>query len=809
MRTTRPWFDPVINRTLIPFAVLVLSATLSQGSIPTTYPTGSGITIGYSGGHVTYGYDSNGDRIPDFSKSGYMGGDAAIPDLPVTTTLNANPSGDDTARLQSAINAIAAMPVGGNGFRGVLKLNAGVYRINTSLMVTASGIVIRGAGSAASGTILRRTTSNGDAIIVQNDGSLQTEVPGTRHNITTSYVPVGATYFALDSVSGLSVGDTIMIQRGPLQSWVTNLPEPDGTRGPGNYGVKWDRTITEIDGNRIRLDAPITQAIEASWCDGYVYKYTWASRISKCGIEDLRCDAPGVNVDERGETDGNTCKFDHAINCWVRRVWNDHMRGHVVQIDGSKWITAQDITSYHNALGEHSGASIQIFTGSYSDSILYQHITARAAGFEFTAGRQHGGPIIFSESEVPTGFAASGPHMQGNAGMVWDNCQLDHGISVEYQGKGWGGFNALMYNTEIFNSSRGFSLERPNTVHLWLMGCKGNWSQGSMSAQSIEVQSHGTFKTPQSLFRAQLIDRVGSSLAGTIMGSTDIGSTDPGTGGGGGGGTEFQAEDYTSQSGCAFSSGIAGYTGTGFMDYGGNGTWVEWNDVNVASSGSYDLTFRYGNGGSTDRQCSIVVNGNAAGNVPFSTTGSWATWGSTTAFPVSLNAGNNTIRVLANTSSGGPNLDKMDLSGGSGGGSSTNEAESLVITASSGDNYTTNSESGASNGQYVQYNSNATGDYVQFRIPNVSPGAYTVTIGYKRQTSRGIVQTVVGPEGGTLGNLGSTIDMYGSSAFMSVDIGTWTIGSTGNKSVRFNVTGKNGSSSGYVVAIDYITLTLQ
>ena len=59
------------------------------------------------------------------------------------------------------------------------------------------------------------------------------------------------------------------------------------------------------------------------------------------------------------------------------------------------------------------------------------------------------------------------------------------------------------------------------------------------------------------------------------------------------------------------------------------------------------------------------------------------------------------------------------------------------------------------------------------------------------------------------GRLGSTIDMYGASAFTSVDIGTWTIGSTGNKTVRFNVTGKNASSSGFVVAIDYIKLTSQ
>src|SRR6185369_8239282 len=93
----------------------------ASASIPTTYPTGSGITIGFSNGHVTYGFNSVGDRIPDFSSAGYGGGGVTIPTPPVTMTLNPNASGDDTARIQAAIDNIGSMPIGANGFRGVLK----------------------------------------------------------------------------------------------------------------------------------------------------------------------------------------------------------------------------------------------------------------------------------------------------------------------------------------------------------------------------------------------------------------------------------------------------------------------------------------------------------------------------------------------------------------------------------------------------------------------------------------------------------------------------------------------------------------
>src|SRR6185437_9372088 len=103
---------------------VAFAAIAASASIPTTYPTGSGISIGYSGGHVTYGYNSVGDRIPDYSSAGYGGGGVTIPTPAVTDTLS--PSGaDDTTALQNKINSIGTRSVGANGFRGVLQLSAG------------------------------------------------------------------------------------------------------------------------------------------------------------------------------------------------------------------------------------------------------------------------------------------------------------------------------------------------------------------------------------------------------------------------------------------------------------------------------------------------------------------------------------------------------------------------------------------------------------------------------------------------------------------------------------------------------------
>jgi hypothetical protein len=122
----------------------------------------------------------------------------------------------------------------------------------------------------------------------------------------------------------------------------------------------------------------------------------------------------------------------------------------------------------------------------------------------------------------------------------------------------------------------------------------------------------------------------------------------------------YQAESFTRQSGCTLDKDHPGYTGTGFMDYGGSGTFVEWNNVNVVAAGSRQFTFRYANGSSNARKALIRVNGAPIGTVDFNPTGGWGIW-KTATITTSLQAGDNVIEARASTSSGGPNLDSMDV----------------------------------------------------------------------------------------------------------------------------------------------------
>src|SRR4030095_6193143 len=89
----------------------------------------------------------------DFSNCGYRGGGVPIPDVPANVTL-APGNGNDTQRIQSALDQIAKLPIEPSGFRGAVLLKRGRYRIEGALAIKASGVVLRGEGQGEDRTVL-------------------------------------------------------------------------------------------------------------------------------------------------------------------------------------------------------------------------------------------------------------------------------------------------------------------------------------------------------------------------------------------------------------------------------------------------------------------------------------------------------------------------------------------------------------------------------------------------------------------------------------------------------------------------------
>ncbi len=134
------------------------------------------------------------------------------------------------------------------------------------------------------------------------------------------------------------------------------------------------------------------------------------------------------------------------------------------------------------------------------------------------------------------------------------------------------------------------------------------------------------------------------------------------------------------------------------------------------------------------------------------------------------------------------------------------ETENCTVAASSGEVHAIVTNASASGGKFTNLESNAINDYVNYRGVDVPvAGTYNVKVRVVKSSNGGICQ--VNASGS---NQGSPIDLYASSlSFVEVDLGTKNFGTTGPKPFKITVTGKNAASSGYVIAIDTITLTLE
>jgi hypothetical protein len=121
----------------------------------------------------------------------------------------------------------------------------------------------------------------------------------------------------------------------------------------------------------------------------------------------------------------------------------------------------------------------------------------------------------------------------------------------------------------------------------------------------------------------------------------------------------IEAEDFTLKNESVKKSKKSDFTGSGYMEIGVEGSWIQWNRVMVPSNGKYKLTFRYlceFKGCNSD----IIVNDSSAGVISFKTSGSGETW-ETATLAVRLTKGRNTVRVEAKTADGGLILDHMKL----------------------------------------------------------------------------------------------------------------------------------------------------
>ena len=187
----------------------------------------------------------------------------------------------------------------------------------------------------------------------------------------------------------------------------------------------------------------------------------------------------------------------------------------------------------------------------------------------------------------------------------------------------------------------------------------------------------------------------------------------------------YQAENAR-LSGAVVSRSHAGYTGSGFVDYvNSSGDFTEWT-VGARAAGTHRLTFRYANGGSSDRPLELKVNGQVVrSRLSFRGTGGWDKW-QEVSVDVPLGAGANVVRLTA-VGSSGPNVDKLTVRP-----STQPTPETLTLQAEAGrlsGAVVSRNHGGYTGTGFVDF-ANASGDFIEWDVDVPAAGAYTFELRY-------------------------------------------------------------------------------
>lgn len=486
------------NKILLTALVIALSSASEARDFPMTVKDGK----------ITYLPDERGNRMLDYSVCGYKGSDSPIPNVGNVVFVSAKP-GDNSKRLQRAIDYVASLPEDANGFRGAVLIGTGEFELSTPLKISVSGIVLRGSG--VSETTLKKTGfDRGAAIYVEG---IYNPVVTDTIALNSDYVAVNSTVIPVKNTQGLKTGEKVFITRPSTKEWIESLGCDIFGGGisalgwkPGDLDMLWDRTISDVTASDVTLDAPVTVALDSKWGESALLPYSWAGRISNVGIENMTIVSDynkAYPKDEDHCWDG--ISIANAENCWVRKVDFKNFAGSavVLQPTASK-VTVEDCMAL-DPVSEIGGMRRSAFL-TLGQQNLFQRCYTKNAIHSFTAGLLAPGPNAFVQCDADEALGFSGASDAWAPGLLFDVVNIDgHNLTFknlgqDKNGAGWNTGNSTFWQctaAEIENYTP--AADAPNTAY----GC---WAQFSGDGFWGQSNNH---VTPRSLFYYQLSERLG------------------------------------------------------------------------------------------------------------------------------------------------------------------------------------------------------------------------------------------------------------------------------------------------------------
>ncbi len=472
-------------------------------------------------GRLMHRSRATGDRVPQFSGVGFRSGRQPLPIVP--TVISVQPSGgDDTASIQAALDTVAGLPLGVDGFRGAVELSAGEFLIGDRLNIGAAGIVLRGAGDSNAGTVLRATGTSQRSVINVVSGGRRSKISSSERSVLDKYVPVGATSMRVADASSFSVGDAVVVYRPSTANWISELgmdtlpPRDDGGEvvqwTAGSKDLHSERRITRIEGERIFFDAPITNSLDQQYGGGTIYRYNFSNRLQNVGIENLKGISDYDLTDPTDEDHSWTfISVDDVEHAWVRGITAQHFAKNAVSLErDAKHVTVTN---------SHFIDPVSVITGSrrYAFEVdgqlnLVRDSTSDQARHDFIFNSPSPGPNVFLDNVATNSYEDSGPHQRWSTGGLFDNVTIQGDqLNVRNRGNfgtghGWAGANMVIWNSQ----ADGFIVQNPPTAQNWLIGSVGPIVNDTRFGQQEDglYDHHGQPVETRSLYLQQLADRL-------------------------------------------------------------------------------------------------------------------------------------------------------------------------------------------------------------------------------------------------------------------------------------------------------------
>ena len=481
-------------------------------------------------GRLTYVSDFEGNRIPDFSHAGYKGGGVPLPEVPTVITLYPQ-DGDDTNRIQAALDEVGSMEKDENGIRGAVKLNPGTYTITNNLYVRHSGVVLRGSGDnddPETETIIEAAKSIQGAVLQLNGGAVEewnrpsASTLRGEVNITTEFVPVGSRTFDVADASGFEVGDNIIVMHRVTDDWLEAVDYGATHTAPPwsisrHLNITYNRYITGISGNMISIDAPVHNHLDRSLSQSVIFNANRNNLITEVGIEDLR-----LVIETDGEFTENhprhALMFDGVENGWARGVTVMHFSFTGIGTTKSTFITIKD----SRALEPHSelrGSRRYNFnTWELSNNILFENVLASNSRHCFISnGMASVSGVVFTNSTSFRTTSLSEGHRMWSQALLFEkisfvepqaaNVMGHYNRGSGGSGHGWASAHSVAWNNDP--AGRRIYIEKPPTSQNYGIGNRAVVSgTGPYGHPSGYIE--GTDQVPEfeSLYQTQLEERL-------------------------------------------------------------------------------------------------------------------------------------------------------------------------------------------------------------------------------------------------------------------------------------------------------------